>query len=142
MHKAIHEILDRAEEYADRKGDPSLRDELKILEGAVTEHITSMEAELSRCRTLISEMARASQADSDLILDLRQQLSDEQSALERHSHGVRRIKRGLDIVVQVRVGTKWDDRARYNEMADDYALSNSVNFANHLAAQQKMGGLK
>lgn len=142
MNQAIHEILDRAEDYADRKGDPTLRDELKHLERVVTEHITSLETELARCRALTSEMARASQADSDLILDLRRQLSDEQSVIARHSHGVRRIKRGQDIVVQVRTGTRWDDRASYNEMSNDYASTESVQFANYLANQQKMGVLK
>ncbi len=142
MHKAIHEILDRAEEYADRKGDPSLRDELKRLETAVTEHITGMEVELSRCRTLISEMARASQADSDLILQLRRQLSDEQHVIQRHSHNVRRVRRGLDIVVQFRSGTDWGDRASYNEMSDDYAESNSKKFAEYLMHQVTTGALK
>lgn len=142
MNKAIHEILDRAEEYADRKGDPSLRDELKILEKAVTEHVSGMELELQRCRALISEMAKASQADSDLILALRRQLSDEQHVIQRHSHNVRRVRRGLDIVVQVRITSEWEDRASYNEMSDDYANSNSVKFSEYLMHQFAVGVIK
>ena len=142
MNKAIHEILDRAEEYADRKGDPSLRDELKILEKAVTEHVSGMELELQRCRALISEMAKASQADSDLILALRRQLSDEQHVIQRHSHNVRRVRRGLDIVVQIRITSEWEDRASYNEMSDDYANSNSVKFSEYLMHQFTVGVIK
>lgn len=129
MNQAIHEILDRAEEYADRKGDPSLRNELKTLERVVTSHVGGLEAELNRCRSLISEMARASQADSDLILELRKQLSDEQHVIERHFHNVRRVKRDHDIVVQVRVDGAWQDRASYNEMSNDFASTESIRFA-------------
>jgi len=142
MNQAIHEILNRAEDYADRKGDPSLRDELKILEKAVSTHIESLELELAGCKSLISEMARASQADSDLILQLRRQLSDEQHVIQRHSHNVRRVRRGLDIVVQFRLGTDWGDRASYNEMSDDYAESNSKKFAEYLMHQVTTGVLK
>lgn len=142
MNKAINDILDRAEEYADRKGDPTLRDELKVLEKTVTTEFSSLESELKRCRELISVMAAAAQKDSDTILALRHQLGDEQNVIARHSHGVRRVKRGQDIVVQVRTGSTWDDRGSYNEMANDYAHSDSAKFANFLMHQQTMGVLK
>ena len=143
MNQAIHEILNRAEDYADRKGDPSLRDELKILEKAVSTHIESLELELAGCKSLISEMARASQNDSDVILELRRQLKDEQHVIQRHSHNVRRVRRELDIIVQFRSGDGvWGDRALYNSMSDDYAESNSKKFAEYLMYQVTTGVLK
>lgn len=143
MNKAIHDILDRAEEYADRKGDPTLRDELKVLEKTVTKEFGTIESELKHCRELICVMAAAAQQDSDTILALRRELevlrkpveTTEDRVIGRYGARVRRVKRGmLDIIVQENRDGLWVDRQTFNEMSDDYAESNSRAYAARLMA--------
>lgn len=152
MNKAIHDILDRAEEYADRKGDPTLRDELKVLETTVTNEFTTLESELKRCRELVAILSAAAQKDSDTILALRRELEELRKPVEPSSdriigtYGgyVRRVKRGmLDIVVQKKDESgAWVDHLAFNEMSDDYAESDSRRCAANLMVNLAQKGFK
>ena len=152
MNKAIHDILDRAEEYADRKGDPTLRDELKVLETTVAKEFTTIESELKRCRELITILLSAAQQDSDTILALRRELEELRKPVEptvdriigTYGGHVRRVKRGfLDIVVQeLSVSGLWLDRMTFNEMSDDYAESGSRSYASSLMISLAQKGIK